>query len=415
MRLAIKPKLIIPATFSRQHLTLNMGQALLYRRWRPLPTLILAGALSALYFALTGTVWAVTGEFTRLGAHFLHLFNIDTSDWAYLDLVPVKGWITQRSDGWLVLGMFAGALLMVLLNNGFKLRLPPQRRRLVQAFVGGTIAGFGARMAMGCNLAAFFTGVPQFSLHSWLFILASVTGSYMGTRIIRQRWWKGRPVARKKAYIRRAPHSTRLQPRLGLSLAVLILAGVVVFLTTGRAMLAYGLFFGVLFGILLERGQICFTSALRDFWLFGNGAMMKAIVIGMAVSSVLTFAVLGWYELEPITQITAPSTGVGGVLFGIGIVLASGCETGMMYRMMEGQLVYAIAFVGNVLGATLLAYGWDHWALGPWLTRGGHPINLAEQLNLGYALLMTLIFLGFLYLFFQVKGSPDKPKVTAHA
>lgn len=393
-----------------------MGRSLLYRRWRPLPTLVFAGVLSAIYFALTGTVWAVTGEFTRFGAHFLHLFNVDTSGWAYFDLVPIKGWIVQRSDGWMVLGMFAGALLMVLLNNGFKLRLPAQKRRLVQAFVGGTIAGFGARMAMGCNLAAFFTGVPQFSLHSWLFILASVTGSYMGTQIIRQRWWKGRPVARPRPYVRQqAPRSTRLQPGLGLALAVLLLAGVVAFLATGRAMLAYGLFFGVLFGILLERGQICFTSALRDFWLFGNGAMMKAIVIGMAVSSVLTFVVLSLYALEPITQITALSTVVGGILFGIGIVLASGCETGMMYRMMEGQLVYAIAFIGNVLGATLLAYGWDHWGLARLLTHGGQPINLAEQFNLGYALLMTLIFLGFLYLFFQARSSPDKRKVTAHA
>lgn len=34
--------------------------------WHPLPTLLLAGVLSAAYFGLTGTVWAVTGEFTRL-------------------------------------------------------------------------------------------------------------------------------------------------------------------------------------------------------------------------------------------------------------------------------------------------------------------------------------------------------------
>jgi len=36
---------------------------------------------------------------------------------------------------------------------------------------------FGARLAMGCNLAAFFTGIPMFSLHAWAFMLATVGGA----------------------------------------------------------------------------------------------------------------------------------------------------------------------------------------------------------------------------------------------
>jgi len=51
--------------------------------------------------------------------------------------------------------------------NNVKLRLPQRPIRVLQALVGGIIAGFGARLAMGCNLAAFFTGIPQFSLHAW--------------------------------------------------------------------------------------------------------------------------------------------------------------------------------------------------------------------------------------------------------
>ncbi len=53
----------------------------------------------------------------------------------------------------------------------------------MQAIIGGIIAGFGARLAMGCNLAAFFTGIPQFSLHAWFFaILAAAIGSWFGAR-----------------------------------------------------------------------------------------------------------------------------------------------------------------------------------------------------------------------------------------
>ena len=49
--------------------------------------------------------------------------------------------------------------------NNVKLRLPRSRIRIAQAVAGGIIAGFGARLAMGCT-AAFFTGIPQFSLHA---------------------------------------------------------------------------------------------------------------------------------------------------------------------------------------------------------------------------------------------------------
>ena len=53
---------------------------------------------------------------------------------------------------------------------------------LIFIIIGGIIAGFGARLAMGCNLAAFFTGIPQFSLHAWFFAIATAIGSWFGAR-----------------------------------------------------------------------------------------------------------------------------------------------------------------------------------------------------------------------------------------
>ena len=37
----------------------------LSRFWSPIPAVIALGVLSAYYFGITGTYWAVTGEFTR--------------------------------------------------------------------------------------------------------------------------------------------------------------------------------------------------------------------------------------------------------------------------------------------------------------------------------------------------------------
>ena len=366
--------------------------------WNPYFAIILAGVLSAIYFGITKSVWAVTGEFTRMGGHVLQFFGVDISDWAYFDLVHMNGSSFSRTDGWIVWGMFIGALMMVLLSNNFKIRVPKQKRRLVQGLVGGIIAGFGARLALGCNLAAFFTGVPQFSFHSWIFIIATGVGTYLGTQITKTRWWKGRPKLTKGNLKPSVQKRKRIQPYVGGAIALAYTALIIYFFVTGKPILGVAAIFGACFGILIERGQICFTSAFRDLWISGRGLMAKAIIIAMAISSVVTLLVISIYGLDPVTQIAAPGTFVGGFLFGLGIVLASSCETGMMYRLMEGQILYLTVFAGNIIGVTALAYAWDHLGVYNLLVASGKPINLISAIGPIGAIIATLIMLGILYM-----------------
>src|SRR5690625_1759023 len=105
-------------------------------------------------------------------------------------MISMEGSSFDRTDGWIVFGMLIGALITVLLGNNFKIRVPQQRRRLLQGFIGGIVAGFGARLALGCNLAAFFTGVPEFSFLSWIFMFTTAIGSYVVVRIVNTPWWR---------------------------------------------------------------------------------------------------------------------------------------------------------------------------------------------------------------------------------
>ncbi len=374
-----------------------MLHTIFQRHWNPYVVLLIAGLLSALYFGLTSTVWAVTGEFTRLGGDVLQLLGVDVSTWQYYQLVKLDGATWQRADGWIVWGMFIGALMMVLLSNSFKIRLPQQKRRYVQGFVGGIIAGFGARLAMGCNLAAFFTGVPQFSFHSWIFIVATGIGTFFGAKLTRTLWWKGRPSLVRGAAQPSKVKARVIQPYLGAAIAIAYAGVLIYFFATGQKLLGLGALFGLAFGVLIERGQICFTAAFRDLFLVGRSLMAKAIIIGMAGSSILTLIVISVYDLTPVTQIAALSTLLGGVLFGLGIVMASGCETGMMYRLMEGQLLFLPVFAGNIIGATFLAYAWDHLSLYDALVKQGDKINLLDTLGPVGAILSTLTMLAVLY------------------
>lgn len=131
------------------------------RFWSPVPAVIAAGVLSAYYFGITGTFWAVTGEFTRWGGHLLQFAGVDLSNWGYFKVIGLQGTPLTRVDGLMIIGMFVGCFSATLWANNVKLRMLNHRIRVFQAIIGGIIAGFGARLAMGCNLAAFFTGIPS--------------------------------------------------------------------------------------------------------------------------------------------------------------------------------------------------------------------------------------------------------------
>ncbi|WP_080844370.1 selenium metabolism membrane protein YedE/FdhT [Cytobacillus gottheilii] len=361
--------------------------------WNPYWAIGITGILSAAYFGITGTVWAVTGEFTRLGGHILEFIGIDISGWAYFDLVGMEGSTFERTDGWIVWGMFIGAFITILLSSNFKIRIPKQKRRLVQGLVGGIIAGFGARLALGCNLAAFFTGVPQFSFHSWIFMAATAIGTFFGFKIVKTKWWKGKPALTKGAPPPVKKLKKSKQPYFGVLVGLIYIGMIVFFFLTGKPMLGNAAIFGAAFGMLIERGQICFTSAFRDLWVSGRATMAKAITFGIAISTIATFAVILIYGLEPIIKIAAPSTVIGGILFGLGIVLAGGCETGMMYRVMEGQVLYLFVFAGNIIGVTLLSFGWDHLGIYNTFVKMGTPINLMDTFGAFLALILTLLML----------------------
>lgn len=376
----------------------------LLRFWSPLPTLVALGVISAYYFAMTGTFWAVTGEFTRWGGHVLSWFGLQPQEWSYFKIIGLQGTPLDRIDGVMIIGMFLGALVCALWAGNVSLRWPTSKRRLLQGLIGGVIAGFGARLAMGCNLAAFFTGIPMFSVHAWAFMFSTVIGAWFGVkisllpflRIPLKVGGKAAALPSADALARRA----KLQWRLGmgvLAIAALFVAWrFEVSLVLGMACL-----FGLLFGGLIERSQICFTSAARDLWTTGRTQAALGILLGMAAACVGTFAAIH-NGLPPKIFWMGPNAVIGGVLFGIGIVLAGGCETGWMYRSMEGQVHFWVVGIGNVIGGTLVAVYWDQ--LGTSLALPYPKLNLLQEFGPGGGLLITFAGLALCMLLVQLNA-----------
>lgn len=372
-------------------------QDYLIKFWNPLWALLAAGLLSTYYFGLTGTYWAVTGEFTRWGGHILQWFGVDLSNWGYYKIIGLDGNIFTRVDGLMILGMFAGCISAALWANNIKLRKPQGNIRIVQALIGGALAGFGARLAMGCNLASFFTGIPQFSVHAWYFTIATAIGTYFGAKFSLLPIFR-LPLKLQKGAKKTSPTSpsqAKNRFRLGMIVFVIYLA-LSLYMMQSSIKLGFAMLAGLGFGLIIERAQICFTSAFRDLWITGRSYMTKAIIYGVMISAIGIFSYIQ-LGMNPKIMWAGPNAIIGGLLFGFGIVLAGGCETGWMYRSVEGQIHFWWVGIGNVAGSTLLAYLWDD--LAPWLALDYEKINLLKSfgaingLLINYGLLIISLVL----------------------
>ncbi|WP_256142215.1 YeeE/YedE thiosulfate transporter family protein [Escherichia coli] len=185
------------------------------------------------------------------------------------------------------------------------------------------------------------------------------------------------------------PDQARRRFRLGM-LVFFGMLGWALLTAMNQPKLGLAMLFGVGFGLLIERAQICFTSAFRDMWITGRTHMAKAIIIGMAVSAIGIFSYVQ-LGVEPKIMWAGPNAVIGGLLFGFGIVLAGGCETGWMYRAVEGQVHYWWVGLGNVIGSTILAYYWDDFA--PALATDWDKINLLKTFGPMGGLLVTYLLL----------------------
>ena len=160
--------------------------------WLRGPWPLVAGAIALVLLnfatlALSGRPWGVTSAFALWGAKAASVMGIDTASWAYWSTkanaaalaAPVSKDVTSVMDIGIVLGAMAAAALAGRYAPVFRLPL----RSFVAAVVGGLMLGFGARLAYGCNIGAYFSGIVSGSLHGWLWLVAAFAGNVLGTRL----------------------------------------------------------------------------------------------------------------------------------------------------------------------------------------------------------------------------------------
>jgi hypothetical protein len=78
------------------------------------------------------------------------------------------------------IGIIIGALVASAAAGAFVLHRRVPGRLALGAVLGGILMGYGARIAFGCNIGAYFGGIASFSLHGWLGGILAVVGTFAG-------------------------------------------------------------------------------------------------------------------------------------------------------------------------------------------------------------------------------------------
>jgi uncharacterized membrane protein YedE/YeeE len=103
-------------------------------------------------------------------------------------------------------------------------------------------------------------------------------------------------------------------------------------------------------GWVLQRGRFCMNSAFRDTIFIKEFVVFRAFLLAMIVSvigaNLLQDAGIISVKAQPFWPIAHI---LGGYVFGMGMVLAGGCGSGIWYRVGEGQLASFVA-VGGFFG-----------------------------------------------------------------
>jgi len=80
-------------------------------------------------------------------------------------------------------GLIMGASFLSLWNREFKWKFPT-RELFIYAVCGGTIMGIGSRIALGCNIGAFYTRAAFGSLGGWLFFIGMGLGALISAQLV---------------------------------------------------------------------------------------------------------------------------------------------------------------------------------------------------------------------------------------
>lgn len=134
--------------------------------------------------------WYITTQEAQWGGWLMDKMALDMMDSIFFGLDNGLPNPLLNAPGFMSIGIILGAATLALARREFKWKLPTLETASF-AIAGGIFMGIGARLAMGCNIGAFFATVTNGDPSGWIFLAGMVGGGYLGVKVF-TKWmdWK---------------------------------------------------------------------------------------------------------------------------------------------------------------------------------------------------------------------------------
>ena len=136
---------------------------------------------------IAGKPWGVTSAFALWGAKIFEFFGGSVHSWGYWQIpnnaIALENSIFKDTTTLMNIGIITGASIAATLKGKFIPKLNITIKSAFTAVIGGLLMGYGARLAFGCNIGAYFSGIASGSLHGWLWFVAAFAGNLLVIKI----------------------------------------------------------------------------------------------------------------------------------------------------------------------------------------------------------------------------------------
>lgn len=166
-----------------------------------------------------------------------------------------------------------------------------------------------------------------------------------------------------------------------------------------------GLLTGAVFGVAAQRSSFCLRAATVEFARRSLGPRLAVwfLTFSTAVIWVQGAQILGLFDATEarMMAVTGSWSGaiIGGLMFGVGMVLSRGCSGRLLVLAATGNLRSVVSGLIFAVVAQMSLHGWlaplRQWLAGLWVTPGGRNLDLLAALSLprGAGLLVGGLFL----------------------
>ncbi len=308
-------------------------------------------AILAILMVLWSRPWGVAAGIRNWGDWFFYFVGLH-------DGRPTSPLLHTTSI--MNIGLLAGALASSLMGRQFAVRRAPKLEYL-KGLVGGILMGTGAALARGCNVGGFYSAIGTLSMGGLAMMVGLMAGAYVGFRYL---IWELNTLPRKPPGALKSGDKgavkfdwKRVQPYLGVALVILVLIAFQIYANLHYTKIGGLLFFGLLLGMVMHRSRFCFVRAFRCPYMTGDSDMIRVTAMSLFIYA-FGVLIIKWGGIQPESMgVYQPfwfGSLIGGVIFGIGMVIAGGCGSGTLWRAAEGHTKLWVALFGFALSQSLV-------------------------------------------------------------